>query len=95
MPRGGDVTVKASGDAAAVILEVSDQGDGISKENMSKVFEPFFTTKQVGKGTGLGLAVVHGIVKMHGGQVTARSNADPAAGPTGTAFRIVLPRREA
>jgi signal transduction histidine kinase len=65
-----------------------------SKENLGKIFEPFFTTKQVGKGTGLGLAVVHGIVKMHRGQLEVHSNADAAAGPTGTTFRITVPRRD-
>ena len=68
---------------------------GIPEENLDKLFSPFFTTKQVGKGTGLGLAVTHGIVKMHRGQITVESNADPAAGPTGTTFSISLPRYEA
>jgi signal transduction histidine kinase len=48
----------------------------------------------VGKGTGLGLAVTHGIVKMHRGRITVESNADPERGPTFTTFKIVLPRRE-
>ena len=61
---------------------------------MSKLFDPFFTTKQVGMGTGLGLAVTHGIVKMHRGQISVESNADPAAGPTGTTFTVRLPRYE-
>ena len=55
---------------------------------MGKLFSPFFTTKQVGMGTGLGLAVSDGIVKMHKGQITAESNADPAGGPTGTTFTV-------
>jgi signal transduction histidine kinase/Fe-S-cluster-containing hydrogenase component 2 len=94
MPRGGELTLRAGGGEESLVLEVVDTGVGISKENMGKVFEPFFTTKQVGKGTGLGLAMVHGIVKMHRGQAEVRSNADPAAGPTGTTFRITVPRRE-
>jgi signal transduction histidine kinase len=73
---------------------VSDTGTGITEENMGKLFSPFFTTKQVGRGTGLGLAVSHGIVKMHKGQISAESNADPANGPTGTTFTVTLPRHE-
>ncbi len=59
---------------------------------VSKIFEPFFTTKGIGIGTGLGLATAYGIVKMHKGQITAESNTDPLKGPTGTSFKIVLPR---
>ena len=74
---------------------MSDSGGGIPEENLDKLFSPFFTTKQVGKGTGLGLAVTHGIVKMHRGQISVESNADPDAGPTQTTFTISLPRFEA
>ena len=75
-------------------IRVSDTGTGIPKENMARLFDPFFTTKQVGMGTGLGLAVTHGIVKMHRGQISVESNADPAAGPTGTTFTVdVAPAR--
>ncbi|OGK11134.1 MAG: hypothetical protein A2W80_18455 [Candidatus Riflebacteria bacterium GWC2_50_8] len=59
---------------------------------MNRVFEPFFTTKQLGKGTGLGLAVTYGIVKMHSGDIKVDSNADLAEGPTGTTFTVTLPR---
>jgi hypothetical protein len=59
---------------------------------MKKLFSPFFTTKKMGQGTGLGLAVSYGIVKMHRGRIDVVSNADPAAGPTGTTFTVVLPR---
>ena len=58
----------------------------------AKIFEPFFTTKSIGKGTGLGLATAYGIVKMHKGQISAESNDNPADGPTGTSFKISLPR---
>ena len=74
---------------------MQDEGIGIPPENLDKLFSPFFTTKQVGKGTGLGLAVTHGIVKMHRGQITVESNADPAHGPTGTDLHHRLPRYEA
>ena len=95
MPDGGTITVTLDGTEENVIVTVQDEGTGIPEENLGKLFSPFFTTKQVGKGTGLGLAVTHGIVKMHRGQITVESNADPAAGPTGTTFCISLPRYEA
>ena len=95
MPDGGTITVTLDGTDENVIVTVQDEGMGIPDENLDKLFSPFFTTKQVGKGTGLGLAVTHGIVKMHRGQITVESNADPAAGPTGTTFSISLPRYEA
>ncbi len=67
-------------------LSVRDSGQGISQENLSKIFEPYFTTKGQEKGTGLGLAVVHGIVKSHGGEIRVYSELGK-----GTIFRIFLP----
>jgi signal transduction histidine kinase/Fe-S-cluster-containing hydrogenase component 2 len=93
MSGGGDLTVAVGGDEHTVYLEVTDTGCGIPEENRKKIFEPFFTTKQMGKGTGLGLAVTYGIVKMHSGDIKVVSNADPLAGPTGTTFTVTLPRR--
>ena len=95
MRDGGVILVTLDGTEENVILMVADGGTGIAEEHLGKLFSPFFTTKQVGKGTGLGLAVTHGIVKMHRGQITVESNADPSRGPTGTTFTIVLPRFEA
>jgi len=90
---GGRVVATLEGDAASITVRVRDTGIGIPPENMERIFHPFFTTKQIGKGTGLGLAVTYGIVKMHRGTIHCESNADPAAGPTGTVFTVVLPRR--
>lgn len=68
-------------------LNVSDNGCGISPENLQHIFEPFFTTKQVGKGTGLGLAMVFGIIEQHKGWVEVESRVG-----AGTTFHIYLPR---
>jgi signal transduction histidine kinase len=84
--------ISLSGSEHEVILAISDTGSGIPEENMEKIFTPFFTTKEVGKGTGLGLPLIYGIVKMHRGQVQVVSNADPWKGPTGTTFTIKIPR---
>ena len=92
MPEGGDLAVRTATTSQHVLLSVTDTGCGISKENLNKVFEPFFTTKAMGKGTGLGLPVTYGIVKMHRGEIRVESNADPAAGPTGCTFTVMLPR---
>jgi signal transduction histidine kinase/Pyruvate/2-oxoacid:ferredoxin oxidoreductase delta subunit len=94
MENGGVLTVRTEGNDASVKIGVSDTGTGIKPENLNKVFEPFFTTKQLGKGTGLGLAVTYGIVKMHNGDIRVNSNADPEKGQTGTTFTVTLPRRE-
>jgi signal transduction histidine kinase/Fe-S-cluster-containing hydrogenase component 2 len=93
MPDGGRLTIRTSGDERQVVLAVQDTGIGIPKEHMSKIFTPFFTTKKMGKGTGLGLAVTYGIVKMHRGDIRVKSNSDPAAGPTGTTFTVTIPRQ--
>lgn len=94
MPDGGRIAIAIADQPRSVIIAVSDTGVGIPAENLSKIFEPFFTTKQIGKGTGLGLAVTYGIIKMHRGEIAVESNADPAAGPTGTKFTIDLPRHD-
>jgi nitrogen-specific signal transduction histidine kinase/iron only hydrogenase large subunit-like protein len=94
MPAGGTVNIKIEDTLGDVIIVISDTGTGIKEEDRAKIFEPFFTTKSIGQGTGLGLATAYGIVKMHKGQITADSNNDPSKGPTGTSFKIILPRRK-
>lgn len=93
MPAGGSLEICLEDTVSDVIFNVSDTGSGIRDEDRPKIFEPFFTTKSIGKGTGLGLATTYGIVKMHKGQITVETNHDPAKGPTGTKFRIILPKR--
>jgi two-component system NtrC family sensor kinase len=93
MPDGGTLEIYLEDTVSDVIINVSDTGTGIKEEDKGKIFEPFYTTKVLGKGTGLGLATSYGIVKMHKGQITVETNADPSKGPTGTKFRIILPRR--
>jgi iron only hydrogenase large subunit-like protein/nitrogen-specific signal transduction histidine kinase len=93
MPEGGVLEIITSGDDRNVVIEVKDTGTGIEPDKIKRIFEPFFTTKQMGKGTGLGLAVSYGIIKMHHGKIHVESNADPGAGPLGTTFTVTLPRK--
>jgi PAS domain S-box-containing protein len=102
MPKGGQLVIETSAvdfdesvrahsalarPGSFVCLSVSDTGCGIPPENLTRIFEPFFTTKEVGKGTGLGLATVFGIVQQHQGWIHVYSEAGH-----GTIFRIYLPR---
>jgi len=76
-------TERANG---VIKVTFTDDGPGISKENMKRIFSPFFTTKEVGKGTGLGLSICHGIVSEHGGRIYAESEFG-----RGAAFVVELP----
>jgi two-component system NtrC family sensor kinase len=86
MPEGGTLTLRAIRSESRVLVQVKDTGIGIPPENMTKIFDPFFTTKDVGRGTGLGLAVCYGILSDHGGRLDVRSSVG-----TGTTFTITLP----
>jgi two-component system cell cycle sensor histidine kinase/response regulator CckA len=70
-----------------IVLQVRDTGEGMDEETRQRIFEPFFTTKPTGEGTGLGMAVVHGIVMSHGGRADVMSAPD-----TGTTFEMVFPK---
>ena len=86
MPNGGMLRFHATKKRHRLIIEVVDNGVGIEQEHISKIFEPFYTTKEVGKGTGLGLAVCYGIITEHGGRLTVKSSVGK-----GTTFTISLP----
>ena len=92
--NGGSIIIHLKDTREELELSVKDTGPGIPAEYISRIFEPLFTTKQIGKGTGLGLAVTYGIIKMHHGRIRAESNTDPTKGQTGTSFIITLPRQE-
>ena len=85
-----ELIVNLNSDGHNFKIEITDTGNGIPKDNQSKVFTPFFTTKSMGKGTGLGLAISYGIIKMHKGNITFVSEIGK-----GTTFKIVLPKYQA
>lgn len=89
MPKGGRLLVRVgpAGERGAALIEVIDQGEGMSDEVQEKVFEPFFTTKPTAEGTGLGLHVARGIAEDHGGTITVTSESG-----RGSTFALRLPR---
>ncbi|MEP6923757.1 MAG: ATP-binding protein [Pyrinomonadaceae bacterium] len=85
----GKIEITTRTDKEGVIVEIEDTGDGIAPENLPKIFDPFFTTKEVGRGTGLGLAVGYGIVQEHSGQIKVESEVG-----RGTKFCLIFPIAE-
>ncbi|CAA7611711.1 sensor histidine kinase [Magnetospirillum sp. UT-4] len=83
---GGRIAIRAREEGGEALIEVSDNGCGIKNRELARVFEPFFSTKEVGKGTGLGLFIVHDIIAKHGGRITVTSTPGQ-----GTSFLIRLP----
>jgi nitrogen-specific signal transduction histidine kinase/CheY-like chemotaxis protein len=101
MPKGGNFTISTQltklddvfindqnpgAKREYALITVSDNGTGMRQEDIEKIFEPFYTTKETGKGTGLGLAMVYGIIKQHDGHITVQSELGK-----GTSFKICLP----
>ena len=86
MPEGGVLKLELAPDRGMVRFTVADSGHGMSRDVIAKVFDPFFTTKEFGKGTGLGLTVVKGIIEEHSGTIEVESEPEQ-----GTTFTICLP----
>lgn len=99
MPHGGKLTIttRLNPDGKKVEILITDTGEGIKREHLSKIFDPFFTTRKVGEGTGLGLSVSYAIVSKYGGNilVSSKSQAEYGEGNSGSTFTVVLPVVEA
>jgi two-component system NtrC family sensor kinase len=80
------ITTRMESDPDRICVDVTDNGSGLKEEDLTRVFDPFFTTREVGQGTGLGLSVCYGVIREHGGQITARNGAI-----AGAVFTIELP----
>ncbi len=85
-PENGKIEIKVYNTNSHLFIEVADEGTGIKEDIRARIFEPFFTTKALGEGSGLGLSVVHGIIKSHQGNILTFDNT-----PKGTVFQIKLP----
>jgi len=86
--QGGNIAIKTYQDSEKrdIIMFISDNGIGISQENIAKLFNPFFTTKKVGEGTGLGLALIQNILQKHNAHIAVESQVN-----VGTTFKITFP----
>lgn len=86
MPQGGRLEIATEAEIDSIIISFRDTGVGISADHLARIYDPFFTTKQIGKGTGLGLAVSYGIIRDHSGHIAVES--EPGEG---SVFQISLP----
>jgi len=89
MPGGGEITIATVSEENVVQITVSDSGEGMPEDTLDHIFDPFFTTKDIGKGTGLGLAVSYGMIQDMGGVIEADSRPGK-----GTTFTITMPRHK-
>ncbi|MCX6167762.1 MAG: HAMP domain-containing sensor histidine kinase [Ignavibacteriales bacterium] len=89
MPNGGKITLNLTLEKNNIVLRIIDEGIGIADKDLPHIFEPFYSTKEASTGTGLGLAVVYGIVTNHKGKVEVEKSSNQ-----GTTFKIVLPQNE-
>lgn len=89
MPNGGKIIIKVTNEMNNVVLRITDEGTGISNKDLPHIFEPFYTTKEASTGTGLGLAVVYGIITNHKGKIEVEKTSNQ-----GTTFKVVLPKNE-
>lgn len=89
MPKGGMITINTAAENNYIVIKFSDNGEGISPENLEKVFQPFFTTKVKDRGTGLGLSISNRIITQHKGNIYVESEINK-----GTTFTITLPIRK-
>ncbi len=89
MEQQGEITLRTLSKAKQLVIEIEDNGPGISREIQNKIFDPFFSTKEPGEGTGLGLSVSYGIIQEHAGEIQVQSQVGK-----GTCFTILLPLTE-
>lgn len=87
MPNGGKITLRLTNEKRQAVLRVIDEGTGISEKDMPHIFEPFYSTKEAATGTGLGLAVVYGIVATQNGHIEVEKTSIQ-----GTTFKVSLPQ---
>ena len=89
MPQGGKIIVKLTWENKKAVIRIIDEGSGIASKDLPHIFEPFYSTKEASKGTGLGLAVVYGIVANHNGTIEVEKTSTK-----GTTFKLALPQNE-